>query len=104
MSPTIAALLVLAAGTFVLKALGPVLAGGRELSPTVHRATELVPAALLAALVATQTVGIGDGLQLDARLIGVAAAAVAVALRAPFALVVLVGSAVTALTRLVGWG
>jgi uncharacterized membrane protein len=104
MTPTVEALLVLAGGTFLLKAAGPVLAGGRDLSPAVRRLTELVPAALLAALVATQTVGNGTSLELDARIVGVAAAAVAVALRAPFALVVLVGAAVTALTRFLGWG
>ncbi len=98
------ALLVLAAGTFVLKAVGPVLAGGRELPPVLARLTDLLPAALLAALVATQTLGGGpSGLVLDARLVGVAAAAVAVWLRAPFLVVVLVGAAVTALTRAIGF-
>jgi uncharacterized membrane protein len=104
MTPTIGALVVLAGGTFLLKATGPVLTGGRDLSPAVRNLTQLVPAALLAALVATQTLGNGATLELDARIVGVAAAAVAVALRAPFALVVLVGAAVTALTRFLGWG
>jgi hypothetical protein len=36
--------------------------------------------------------------------VGVGSAAIAVALRAPFALVVLLGALGTALTRLAGWG
>jgi branched-subunit amino acid transport protein len=100
---TIVALVVLAGGTYLLKAVGPVLAGGLELSPTLARLTDLVPAAMLAALVATQTLVGPDGLTVDARLVGVGAAAVAVALRAPFAVVVVVGSGATALVRAVGW-
>ena len=100
----IPALLVLAVGTFVLKAVGPMAAGGREFPPILGQLTDLLPAALLAALVATQTFGGADGLSLDARVVGVGAAAIAVALKAPFGLVVLVGAAVTAGVRLLGWG
>lgn len=101
---TIVALLVLAAGTYAMKMLGPIFAAGRELPPVVARAADLLPAALLAALVATQTFGGGDGLVVDARVVGVGAAAVAVALRAPFAIVVLIGAVVTATVRALGWG
>lgn len=101
---TVAALLVLAAGTYAAKALGPVVAGGRALPRLVARLTDLLPAAMLAALVATQTLGSPDGLTIDARVVGVAAAGVAVVLRAPFAVVVVVGAAVTAGVRAVGWG
>lgn len=101
MTLTLLALLVLAIGTFALKAVGPLATAGRELPPTLARITRLLPAALLAALVATQTVGDGGGLTLDARVVGVAAAAVAIILRAPFAVVVFVGAGVTALVRLV---
>lgn len=100
----ITALTVLAIGTFAMKAVGPVLAAGRELPPRAARLTTLLPAALLAALVATQTVGGPDGLTIDARIVGVGAAGLAVALRAPFGVVVLVGAAVTAGIRLIGWG
>lgn len=102
---TLVALLALAIGTYAMKAVGPVLTAGRELPPAVARAADLLPAALLAALVATQTVG-GDGtsLVLDARLVGVGVAAVAVVLRAPFGLVVLLGAATTAAVRALGWG
>lgn len=99
------ALLVLAAGTYAMKAIGPVLTAGRDLPPALAHAAELLPAALLAALVATQTWG-GDqgGLSFDARTVGVAVAAVAVWLRAPFGVVVLLGAASTAAVRALGWG
>lgn len=100
----IAALIVLAVGTFAMKAVGPVVAAGRQLPPMAARLTTLLPAALLAALVATQTVGGPDGLTIDARIVGVGAAGLAVALRAPFGVVVLVGAAVTGGIRAIGWG
>jgi branched-subunit amino acid transport protein len=95
-----AAVLVLAAGTYLLKAVGPVLAGGREMPPALARLVALLPPALLAALVLVQTVGDGRGLVLDARLAGLALAAVAVLLRAPFIVVVLAGMAGAAGLRL----
>jgi uncharacterized membrane protein len=104
MTSTLAALLLLAVGTYLMKSVGPVASAGRALPPALARFAELVPAALLAALVATQTFASGDTLVLDARAAGVGVAAIAVALRAPFALVVLLGAAVTALVRLAGWG
>ena len=100
----VVAVIVLAVGTYACKAAGPLLAAGRELSPTMQRLTDLLPAALLAALVATQTVALETALVLDARVIGVGAAAVAIWFRAPFAIVVLIGAGVTALTRMLGWG
>jgi uncharacterized membrane protein len=98
------AIVVLAVGTYACKAAGPLFAAGRELSPTMESLTDLLPAALLAALVATQTLAIDSELVIDARVIGVGAAAVAVWLRAPFAIVVLIGAGVTAVTRMLGWG
>jgi uncharacterized membrane protein len=98
------ALGLLALGTYVMKSAGPLAASGRALPPRVQALAELVPAALLAALVANQTVIDGAAMTVDARLVGVGVAAVAVALRAPFAVVVLLGAGVTALVRLTGWG
>jgi len=98
------AVLLLAIGTFALKAVGPLLAADRGLSPALQRLTDLLPAAMLAALVATQTFGGGIALTVDARAVGVAAAAVAVSLRAPFAVVVLTGAGVAAGLRALGWG
>jgi uncharacterized membrane protein len=100
----LAALVVLAVGTYLMKSAGPLTAAGRELPSRVRDLADLVPAALLAALVANQTVVDVAGMTLDARVAGVAVAALAVALRAPFALVVLVGAGTTALVRAAGWG
>jgi branched-subunit amino acid transport protein len=101
-TPTLLALLVLAAGTYVLKAAGPVFATGRELPPVLATISDLLPAALLAALVATQTFTAGGGLGLDARALGVGVAALAVWRGAPFGVVVVLGAGVTALARLAG--
>ena len=59
----------------------------------------LIPAALFAALIAVQTFDTDGSLQLDARSVGVAAAAVAVWRRAPFVLVVILAMTVTAAIR-----
>jgi branched-subunit amino acid transport protein len=61
----------------------------------------MVAPAILAALVVTETFASGRSLVVDARLAGVAAGIVAVALRAPLWLVVVVGALATALVRLV---
>ncbi len=58
--------------------------------------------ALLAALIATNTLASGQQLVVDARLLGVAAAGVALLLRAPVIAVVAVAAIVTALARAAG--
>ncbi|MDH3753553.1 MAG: AzlD domain-containing protein [Acidimicrobiia bacterium] len=92
-------LFVLFAGTYLLKAAGPVLLGGRTLAPSIARLADLVPAGLLAALVAVSTFGAGESLTVDARAAGVVAAGVALWRRAPFVVVVLLAIAVTAGVR-----
>ena len=62
-------------------------------------AFELLAPSLLAALVVTQSVGGKDGIVLDARLVGLGAAAVAIRLRAPLIVVVVVAALATALVR-----
>lgn len=97
------AIAVLAAGTYLMKASGPLLLGGRTLPPMVQRLSTLLAATLLAALVAISTFTEGNSLNFDGALIaGVASGAVAVRLRAPFAVVVVVAAAVAALLRLAG--
>lgn len=98
------AIVVLAVGTYALKAVGPVLVGGRPLPRRLGEVAALLPAALLAALVAVQTLGGNGGIHLDARIAGVAAAAVAVWLRAPFLAVIAVGAGTAALLRALGVG
>jgi branched-subunit amino acid transport protein len=94
-----AALLALWAMSYALKAVGPVLAGGRQLGPEARRALDLVAVPLLAALILAQTVSAGDRLTLDARAPALAVAAVLVWRRAPFLVVVLVAAATAALLR-----
>lgn len=94
-----AAILGLAAGAYAFKVLGLVVLGGREIPPRLNRSLALVPAALLPALIAVQTLTIDDRWVLDARAAGVAAAIVVAWRRAPFPVVILVGALVTALVR-----
>jgi branched-subunit amino acid transport protein len=89
-------------GTIAIKASGPVLLGGRPLPDRVQGVVALLAPALLAALVATNTFGSGQRLVIDARLIGVAVAAVAIMLRAPILVVVVVAAAAAAVARLAG--
>jgi uncharacterized membrane protein len=94
-----AAILALAAGAYALKAVGPLAVGGRSLGPRTTAVLELLPVPLLAALIVLQTFTTGHRIVLDARAAGLAAAALAVAARAPFIVVVVVATAVTAAVR-----
>ncbi|WP_329093148.1 AzlD domain-containing protein [Streptosporangium sp. NBC_01469] len=68
--------------------------------PGVQRFATLVPVALLAALIAVQTFGEGQGLHLDwPRTAGMGAAVVALLLRAPFLVVLAAAAVVTAALR-----
>jgi len=89
-------------GTAAIKASGPVLLGGRALPPRIGSVVALLAPALLAALVVSASVGSGSQLVADARLVGVGAAAVALALRAPILVVVLVAAVAAAVARFVG--
>ena len=94
-----AALLALGAGAYALKVVGLVVLGPRASAGAALRLTALLPAALLPALVAVQTFGDGRSLVLDARVAGVAIGAFAVWRAAPFAVVVVLAAATTALLR-----
>jgi branched-subunit amino acid transport protein len=89
-------------GTMAIKAAGPVLLGGRPLPTRVRSVVALLAPALLAALVATATLGEGQSLVVDARVVGMGAAVVALALRAPTLVVVVVAAAAAAAARLAG--
>lgn len=97
--------IVLAASAlaFVTKAAGHVvparwLEGGR-----ISRGMALMPAALLAALVAVQgVIGSGGRFTVDARLGALAVAAIALRLKAPFIVVVLLGALTASGLRAMG--
>lgn len=91
---------VVGVATMVFKASGPVLLGRRELPPRVASVVEVLAPAMLAALVVTQTVGGDRELVLDERLAGVLTGGVAVWLRAPLVVVMIVAGATAALIRL----
>lgn len=91
--------LVVSAATIALKATGPVLLAGRELPRATRGVVEMLAPALLAALVVTQAIGGDRRYVFDPRLAGLAAAVVAIRLRAPLLAVVMVAAAVTALVR-----
>jgi branched-subunit amino acid transport protein len=91
--------LLVGAGTILLKAVGPVVLGGRSLPPGLAGPVELVAPAVLAALVVTQLVGGDRELVFDERLVGIVAAGLALAARAPLLAVVVAAAVATALTR-----
>ncbi len=80
--------------------LAGVQAGGRDLPPRANAVLALLTPALLAVLVVTGTFGEGGHLTIDERDLGVGVAAVALALRAPVLLAVVLAALVTALARL----
>ncbi len=93
------AILTLAAATYAMKAIGPVVIGRRPLPPRVVQTLELLSIPLLAALVAVQTLNSGGELVLDARVPAVAVAALLVWRRAPFLVIVLAAAGTAALVR-----
>jgi hypothetical protein len=94
------AVLVTAVGCYLLKLAGLSVPGAVLEHPVVERVADLLPVALLAALVAVQVVADGSAVVLDARLLGLTVAVVALLLRAPFIVVVFAAALATALVRL----
>ena len=84
------------AATVAFKATGPLVLGGCELPARLGGVLALLAPVLLAALVLTQAVAGDRRYVFDARLAGLAAAAVAIRLRAPLLVVVIAAAAVTA--------
>lgn len=102
MSDALIVLVVLATGTYVFKAAGPLVLGDRRLPVRLQSLVDLLPAALLASLAIVSTVGEGPAVTLDARLVGLIVAGVALWRRAPFVVVIIVASAATATVRALG--
>jgi branched-subunit amino acid transport protein len=94
-----ATVLAAALGCYLLKLAGLSVPAAWVEQPWVARIVDFVPAALLAALVAVQGLTSGHDLVIDGRLAGLAVAAVALALRAPFIVVLVVAGAAGALTH-----
>jgi branched-subunit amino acid transport protein len=88
-------------GCYLLKLAGMSLPESLLDRPDVQRVAALLPVALLAALVVVGTFEADGALVVDARLAGVGAAVVALMLRAPFLVVIVVAAATTAIVRAV---
>ena len=95
-------IVAVALASAAIKAVGPILLGGCELPSSVNAVIALLVPAVLAALVITQTFSEEGRLVLDEKAIGVAVAAVSLALRAPVLLTIALAVATTALTRAFG--
>lgn len=103
MSATWYAVVVACLGCYALKLAGHSVPERFLDRPLVTEISAALPVALLMALVAVQTFATGQSLQVDARVAGLAAAVVALLLRAPFLVVVIVAAAVAAGFRAMGW-
>lgn len=93
--------IVVAAFTVLFKAAGPVFLGRRQLPVRVDAVVALIAPVMLTALVVTQTFGGDEEVAVDARVPGVAAAALAIWRGAPIIVAMLIAASVTALIRLV---
>lgn len=94
-----ALIVVLSSVAYGLKVLGFVVVGNRTMPPVLERCLALIPASLLAALVAKDTFTSAQDLVIDARAVGLVVAIVAVWRKAPFIVVVVAAMAATALVR-----
>jgi hypothetical protein len=83
----------------VAKGAGPVVLGGREIPARLRQVIALLAPTLLAALIATQIFASGHSLVLDSRAIGLGVGVVALGLRAPILLAVVLAAVATALAR-----
>jgi uncharacterized membrane protein len=88
-------------GCYLLKLAGLSVPAAWVEQPWVARVVDFVPAALLAALVAVQTLSSGNDLVVDGRLVGLAVAALALAFRAPFIVVLVLAGAAGSLVHVV---
>ncbi len=99
----ITVILLASLAVLVLKLLGYLVPASVMERPTPSRVATLLTVALLSALVVTQTVERDHQIVLDARLPALGVAAILLALRAPFIVVVISAAIVAALLRLAGW-
>jgi branched-subunit amino acid transport protein len=95
------AIMLACAGCYALKLAGLSLPERVLAHPTVERVADLIPVALLSALVAVQVFSDGTSLAIDARVLGLGFAVVALLMRMPFLVVVVGASVVAAVARLV---
>lgn len=90
----------LAVVSYGFKLLGSVIIGQRTMPPVLERCLLLIPAALLAGLIAKDTFTVGQTIGVDARAAGLTVAAFATWKKLPFAAIIVLGVGTTALIRL----
>lgn len=95
------AVIVAGVGCYALKLAGLSVPRSVLERPVVERIADLIPVALLSALIAVQVFTTEHHLTVDARALGLGAAVIALVLRAPFIVVVVVAAATSAIARLV---
>jgi hypothetical protein len=94
---------VLCAGTVAIKSVGPIALGGHPPSERVSSVIRLIAPALLSALIVYESLSAdGHGPEFDARLVGVAVAALGLLARLPLLLIVALAALATALARALG--
>lgn len=84
-----------------VKLLGYLLPESLFDNPKVVTMANFVTIGMLAALVVTNAFSTGQGLDIDARLAALVVAVIALVMRAPFLVVIVLGAAAAALVRLV---
>ena len=92
-------ILLACAATYLTKLAGYAIPARWLQNPRITRVAGAMTVALLAALTVMNTVASGAALVLDARLAALAAAALALWLRLPFLLVVVLGAVAAGLVR-----
>ncbi|BCW51992.1 AzlD domain-containing protein [Arthrobacter sp. StoSoilB13] len=97
-------ILIACALAYLTKLVGYFVPAKLLQSPRIMHIAGTMTIGLLASLTVVNALASGQGLVLDARIGALAAAAVALWLRAPFLEVVISGAAAAALLRLLGWG
>jgi hypothetical protein len=95
-------ILLAAAAAYAIKLSGYLLPRKLLDRPAVVRLATGLTVGLLASLTILNTVGKGQGIVLDSRLLALGAAAIALWLKAPYLVVVLVGAIAAGLGRLAG--
>lgn len=93
-------IVVMTIGCFALKYAGLSVPERILNHPATVRAADLIPAALLGALIAVQVLADGTSIKIDARLLALGVAAVLLAMRVSFLPMVFAAAAVAALVRL----
>ena len=96
-------IITLTVATAAIKAAGPVLLGARDLPPRTQAVIGLIAPALLAALVVVETLGAPEGgaIEIDARIAGIGAAAIALRAGATMLPTVAIAAITVALLRLI---